>query len=203
MKYLILLSLVTLTLNLWAKSDCEALYEAEVAEIAQKSDRPTRVGDKVYVNPYSGGLGYSPGVEMTSYGPNWAREFLGAINDGPELTSFSITKGKKKEFLNDLRKELSSVCKLKADPEHKNLRAFLKQQLDQQNFCPEGKILKPTMFGSYKRFHKIVKNALADSDDMSLCDNKVVQDDSHRKVKDTPQESSKRSHQQRNRAQQN
>lgn len=203
MKYLIILSLMTHASLLWAKSECETLYEAEAAEISKKVDRPTRVGDQVYVNPYNGGIGYSPGVEMTSHGPNWAREFLGAIHEGPELTSFSITKGKKREFLSDLRKDLSSVCKLKEDPEHKRLRAFLKQQLDQQSFCPEGKLLKPTMFGSYKRFHKVVKRALADSDDMSLCDRKVVQDDSHRMVKDHHPESSKRTHQQRNRAQQN
>lgn len=184
MRYLILAYLLTHPFLVQADSKCQKLYEKEVQRISEKSDVPARVGDRVYINPYSGGLGYSPGIEMTSYGPNWAREFLGAILEGPEMTSFSITKGKKKEFLAGMKKELSSVCKLKEDFQYKNLRAFLKQQLDQQSFCPEGKILKPTLFGSFKRFHKVAQSALQDSDDFGLCDQKVIQDDSHRLFKE-------------------
>lgn len=185
MKFLIILCLLTHPFLLQADSECQKRYEEEAQRISEKSDVPARVGDRVHINPYSGALGYSPGISVTSYGPNWARDFLWAIADGPEMTSFSITKGKKKEFLEGMKKELSSVCKLKEDPQYKNLRAFLKQQLDQQRFCPEGKILKPTLFGSFKRFHKVAKSALEDSDNFGLCDQKVVQDDSHRQVKES------------------
>lgn len=196
MKYLILAIFMTQSFFVQAQSSCVRLYEERAHEIAGEVDETTRVGNQIFLNPLSGQLGYSPGFEVNSPGPNWARDFLWAIEDGPEMTSFSITKGKKKEFLADMRKQLSSVCKMKDDPQYKNMRAFLKRLLEEGQFCPKGKTLKPTLFGSFKHFHKIAKSSLADADDFSLCDSKVVQDDSHRMIKAAPdtQNTPKNSH---------
>lgn len=178
----LMLSLSTLSL---AHSQCEQLYERQLKVIAEKVDYQSSAGGGAYINP-NGSIGYHPGVTLTKEGPNWVRDVLFAINYGPEQTIFSKTDGRSREFLKDLTKVLAKECKLRPDPQYTNLRLHLKSLLVQDQLCPQGQILAPSIFGSYKKIHQVVVKSLRDEDHFSLCDQAVVRDDSHRSVKEVP-----------------
>jgi len=84
---------VILSHNTYANS-CLPLYEKKAEEIQKKDGYKERVGSHLYIN--NGQLGYWPGIEVSAYIDNWARDLVYAIKWGPAFFSYSKDDPKKR-----------------------------------------------------------------------------------------------------------
>lgn len=183
-----LLTLFSLTLSSLTFADCFPLYEKKAAEIQKKDGYTTSVGGQVYQNPYSGQLGYWPGIEVSADIDNWAEDLVNAIKWGPFIYSFK-SEDPRKEWLEAFRKSVKNDCKLPKD-NHDKLRAMLKELMEDGTFCPNNKIIDHKIFKGKSPFKDVFKKAVKDQRFAHYCQDESVADDSFRKVKDVQENKS-------------
>jgi hypothetical protein len=175
---LLALSVMILSYNTYANS-CLPLYEKKAEEIQKKDGYKERLGGQIYI--HNGQLGYWPGIEVSAYIDNWARDLVYAIKWGPGFFSYSKD-DPKKEWLESFRKAIKDDCKLP----HNNydyLRAMLSELMEDGSFCPNQKIFDPGFFGNKSDFKKVLQSAVKDQRFSHYCSDKAVKDDSDRVIK--------------------
>lgn len=172
---------ITLT-SFELSADCFPLYEKKAEEIQKKDGYTTSVGGQVYQNPYSGQLGYWPGIKVNADIDNWAEDLVSAIKWGPYIYSFK-TDDPRKEWLEAFRKAVKNECKLPKD-NHDKLRAMLKELMEDGSFCPDNKIIEHKFLKGKNPFKDVLKKAVKDQRFAHYCQDESVSDDSFRKVKD-------------------
>lgn len=179
MKRIILaLSMMTLSYDIYAES-CLPLYEKKAEEIQKKDGYKERLGGQIYIN--NGQLGYWPGIEVSAYIDNWARDLVYAIKWGPGFFSYSKD-DPKREWLESFRKAIKEDCKLPHN-NYDHLRAMLSELMEDGSFCPNQKIFDPGFFGSKSEFKKVLQLAVKDQRFSHYCSDKAVKDDSDRMIK--------------------
>lgn len=187
LKPLIGVLLFSLSSPLLAES-CFPLYQKVADDIQKKGAHDEYVGGQIYVN--QGQLGYWPGIKVSGHVDNWSQELIDAIKWGPFIWSAS-SEDPRKEWLEAFRKSIKDECKLPKD-NYDTLRAMLKELMDDGSFCPDGKTLEQKLLKGKSDFKKILKNAVNDQKFAHYCQDKAVQDDSHRAVKDVNDKDSKK-----------
>lgn len=178
--------LFAFTTSLLADS-CFPLYQKVADEIQKKGAHDKYVGGQIYVN--NGQLGYWPGMKVSGHVDNWSQELIDAIKWGPFLWSAS-SEDPRKEWLEAFRKSIKDECKLPKD-NYDNLRAMLKELMEDGSFCPDNKTLQPKFIKGKTDFKKILKEAIKDQRFAHYCLDKAVKDDSHREIKDVSEKGSK------------
>lgn len=163
-------------------ADCFPLYEKKAEEIQKKDGYTTSVGGQVYQNPYSGQLGYWPGIKVNADIDNWAEDLVAAIKWGPYIYSFK-SDDPRKEWLEAFRKAVKKDCKLPED-NHDKLRAMLKELMEDGSFCPDGKIIEHKFLKGKNPFKDVLKKAVKDQRFAHYCQDESVSDDSFRKIKE-------------------
>ena len=174
-----LVLLLSLTTSVMADS-CFPLYQKVADEIQTKGAHDEYVGGQVYVN--NGQLGYWPGMKVSGHVDNWSQELIDAIKWGPFIWSAS-SEDPRKEWLESFRKSIKDECKLPKD-NYDNLRAMLKELMEDGSFCPGNKTLEPKFLKGKTDFKKILKEAVKDQRFSQHCFDKAVKDESHREIKD-------------------
>lgn len=169
-------------------ADCFPLYEKKAEEIQKKDGYTTSVGGQFYQNPYSGQLGYWPGMQVQADIDNWAEDLVSAIKWGPYIFGFSKD-DPRKAWLEAFRKSVKSECKLPKD-NYDKLRAMLKELMEDGSFCPDKKIIDHKFLKGKSPFKDVFKKAVKDQRFAHYCQDGSIADDSFRSVKDVDQKSS-------------
>lgn len=179
---LTIFSLLSLTLSTVALADCFPLYEKKAAEIQKKDGYSTSVGGHIYQNPYSGQLGYWPGIKVAADIDNWAEDLVNAVKWGPYIYSFR-SDDPRKAWLEAFRKSIKKDCKLPVE-NYDKLRAMLKELMEDGSFCPNNKIIDHKFLKGKNPFKDVLKKAVKDQRFAHYCQDESVADDSFRKIKD-------------------
>jgi hypothetical protein len=178
--------LLTLSSVAMAES-CFPLYEKVAEEIQTKGAHDEYVGGQLYVN--QGQLGYWPGMKVSGHVDNWSQELVDAIKWGPFIWSANPD-DPRKEWLEAFRKSIKDECKLPKE-NYDTLRAMLKELMEDGSFCPGNKTFEPKFLKGKSEFKKVLKEAVKDQKFAHYCQDKAVQDDSSRLIKDVSEKAGK------------
>lgn len=163
---------------------CWELYKEEEKKIDQEGAHSVYVGGRFY--QHSGQIFYDPGIKVSGPVDNWARDFNDAIKWGP-ASGYFAKKNQRQDWLEELQSAIENDCSSKNE-DFESLRAMLSELMEDGSLCPEGKIIRPKLFGRKTDFKKILRQSIKDNKFTHLCQGPSVVDDSDRSIKNQPSE---------------
>ncbi|MBY0516699.1 MAG: hypothetical protein K2P81_07320 [Bacteriovoracaceae bacterium] len=186
MKTLILFSLLIFSAQVSADS-CFPVYEAEAAKINKEDGYTQSVGGQIYV--VNGQIGYWPGIQVAADIDNWAEDFVMGVKYGPFMKFGYDKEDPREDILKMFAKQIKDDCSLPKD-NYDNVRAMLKELMNDGSFCPEGKMLERPFLNRWKHFKKVLKSSVEGGRFQEYCQSSAVADDSSREIKDVGSSSS-------------
>ncbi len=178
----LLLFLITLSFSsMTSAQNCSQIIRKEAERINEERGYTTHVGGQFYTNPWSGQIGYYPGIPVAAKIDNWARDLNDAILWGP----YSMTSGidERREILEGFHRSIRRNCKL-PDDNHRTLRMMLRELYDEDVFCKNNTFLDRPFLRPWKHYHKVLVDSVKSGRFSEECAGVSVSNSSVREPKD-------------------